>query len=124
MTDRIFIEGLETEAVIGVYDWERTIRQPLVFDLELATDATAAATDDCIDHAIDYAAVAQCVIQEVGRSQYQLLETLVEHLAAILLQQFNLSWMRLRVTKPNAVPEARGVGLVIERGSRLGLSDR
>lgn len=122
MTDRIFIEGLQTDAVIGVYDWERTIRQPLVFDLELATDATMAATDDCIDHALDYAAIAQCIIREVGNSEYQLLETLLEHLALTLQQQFKVSWMRLKVTKPNAVPEATGVGLVIERGNYSRLS--
>ncbi len=122
MTDRIFIEGLQTEAVIGVYDWERHIRQPLVFDLELATDVKVAAADDNIDRAIDYAAVAQCIIREVGNSQYQLLETLIEHLAFTLQQQFEISWLRLKVTKPTAVPEAAGVGLIIERGKNEGLS--
>lgn len=117
MSDKVFILGLRAEAVIGCYDWEREIRQPLEFDLELATDASKAAATDAIEDALDYAAISQRVIAEVEYSSFQLLETLAEHLAAMILQEFGVSWLQLRVMKPTAVPDADGVGLVIERGA-------
>ncbi len=116
MTDKVLIFGLRAEAVIGVYDWERDLRQPLEFDIEMATDVAAAAENDDLGMAIDYAAVSRRVIEEVEGSTYQLIESLAEHLAAMILREFGVGWLQLRVKKPNAVPEACGVGVLIERG--------
>ncbi len=116
MPDKILIHGLRVETVIGVYDWERTIRQPLVIDLELATDASGAAATDQISHALDYAAISSRVMEEAAASSFQLIETLAEHLASLVLREFGVGWLQVRIMKPTAVPDADGVGVVIERG--------
>ena len=116
MTDKVFINGLRAETVIGVYEWERNIRQPLIFDLEVATDNRAAAKDDGLTKAIDYAAISQRVIAEVERSSFMLIETLAEHLATLILEEFGVQWLQLRVLKPTAVAEADAVGVQIQRG--------
>ena len=117
MSDKVFISGLRAETVIGVYDWERNIRQPLVFDIEMATDVKAAAKDDDLTQAIDYAAISQRVIEATETSSFQLIETLAEHLAAIILKEFGVGWVQIRVLKPTAVAEADAVGVQIQRGS-------
>jgi len=116
--DKVFIEGLEVDTVIGVYDWERGIRQCLRLDLELGWDVRAPAAGDALAQALDYAAVAARIQAFAGEVRYLLVETFAEHLAEALMAEFGLPWLRLRVTKPGAVPAARGVGVEIERGCR------
>lgn len=116
--DSVYIEGLKADAVIGVYAWERDIRQDLVIDLELASDNRAAAASDAIEDAVDYDAIAKAVIAYVGASEFQLIETLAERLAQRLQSEFGVSWLKLRLAKPGAVAEAATVGVVIERGRR------
>ena len=116
--DIVFIRELRADAIIGVYDWERSIRQTLVLDLEMAWDNRPAAVGDAIGEALDYAAVSSRVIGHIEGSSYQLLETLAEDLAALLLSEFGMPWLRLRLCKPGAVPAARDVGVLIERGVR------
>jgi dihydroneopterin aldolase len=113
----VFINGLRAETVIGVYDWERNIRQPLLIDLELAADVAKAAEADSIENALDYATISNRVVQEVEASSHQLIETLAEGLATMIRNEFGVSWLRLRITKPTAVSNAEGVGVIIERGS-------
>ena len=113
--DKVFIEGLEIEALIGIYDWERRIRQVLRFDLEMAFDnRVPAATDDIAD-TLDYKAVSKRLIEFVGQSDFGLVETLAERCAAIVLDEFGVQWLRLKLSKPGAVRGARAVGVVIER---------
>ena len=116
--DSVHITGLRAETVIGVYDWERTIRQPLVLDLELASDNRRAAANDRIEDAVDYAAISTRMIAVIEASEFQLIETLAEHLAGLLMTEFGVPWLRLRLDKPGAVAEANSVGVVIERGER------
>lgn len=117
--DQVFVSGLEMEAVIGVYDWERTIRQRLVLDLEMAWDIRAAAEQDDLSLTLDYAAVTQRVLEYVSSTHFELIETLAERIAELVLSEFAVPWLRLRLNKPGAVPAATGgVGVVIERGSR------
>ncbi len=115
--DQVFIKGLAVEAVIGVYDWERTILQPLVLDLDLGWDIRAAAAGDDLKATLDYAAVSQRVLDFVGSSEFLLVEALAENVAALIVREFSVPWLRLRVTKPGAVSQASGgVGVLIERG--------
>ncbi|EEB79560.1 dihydroneopterin aldolase [marine gamma proteobacterium HTCC2148] len=116
--DTVYIEGLKTDAVIGVYDWERSIRQTLVLDLELASDNRAAAATDGIADAMDYDAISKRILAYVQASEFELIETLAERVAAIVLSEFNIPWLRLKLSKPGAVAEANDVGVIIERGSR------
>ena len=117
--DIVFIDGLEVDTVIGVYDWERGIRQCLTLDLQLGWDIRPAAAGDELGLALDYAAVSARVQAFAAQSAFQLVETFAERLAAVLMAEFGIAWLRLRVTKPGAVPAARGgVGVEIERGCR------
>ena len=113
--DTIFIKGLKAASVIGCYDWGRNIRQILVIDLELRADFTRAAQCDALEDALDYAAISRRVIAVCDASRFQLLEALAEHVAAIVLAEFSVSGLRMTITKPGAVSEADGVGVVIER---------
>jgi 7,8-dihydroneopterin aldolase/epimerase/oxygenase len=114
----VYIKGLRAQSVIGVYEWERHIRQNVVIDLELASDTAHAAASDDIALALDYAAISQQVIVLVEASEYQLIETLADSVARMIMREFNVHWLRLRLSKPGAVAEADDVGVVIEAGVR------
>ena len=116
--DRVFIRELRVDTVIGVYDWERGIRQQLLIDLELASDNRRAAATDAIADAVDYDAISKAVLAYVKASEFELIETLAERLAELVLSDFSIAWLRLRLAKPGAVKEAASVGVVIERGVR------
>ena len=113
--DKVFIEGLEIEAVIGVYDWERRIRQPLVFDLELGFDNRGPAMSDAIADALDYKVVGDRLVELVSASSFQLVESLAEQCALTVLREFGVEWLRLKLRKPGALRGARSVGVEIER---------
>ena len=113
--DIIYINDLRIDTVIGVFEWERRIRQAVIFDIEMAADVRRAASSDRIEDTLDYKAVAKRVIAFVGESDFQLVETLAERVAAIILKEFHVAWVRLRVNKQGAVRGARDIGVVIER---------
>ena len=113
--DHVFIEGLEIEALIGIYDWERRIRQPLVFDIEMAFDNRVPAASDAIGDTLNYKAVSKRVVEYVAASDFGLVETLAERVAAIILEEFGVQRVRLKLSKPGAVRGARAVGVMIER---------
>ncbi len=117
MKDRVFIEDLRIQTVIGVYDWEREITQTVSLDLEMAFDITAAADSDDIAHTLDYKAVAKRLIAFVEGSEFQLVEALAEHCARIVLEEFPVDWLRLKLSKPGAVRGSSAVGVIIERGA-------
>jgi len=116
--DIVYIRDLRIDTVIGIFDWERQVRQTVSLDLEMATDIARAARSDHIDDALDYKAVAKRLMGFVGASEFQLVETLAERCAELVLREFGVPWLRLRLSKPGALRGARDVGIVIERGSR------
>lgn len=116
--DIVYISQLRADTVIGVYDWERSVRQSVLLDLELACDNRRAAASDRVADALDYAAVAARVVSFIEGSDFQLIETMAERVAAIILAEFGVPWLRLRLAKPGAVAAAREVGVVIERGEK------
>ena len=116
--DTIFLRDLEIDATIGIFDWEKRIKQKVRIDLEMATDISKAAASDSIDDALDYKAISKRVVQFVEESRYELIETLIEKVAEILLKEFNIPWVRVTVSKPGAVRGSRDVGITIERGKR------
>jgi len=113
--DKVFIEGLEIEALIGIYDWERRIRQPLRLDLEMAFDNRKPAGTDNINDTLDYKAISKRLIAYVENSGFGLVETLAEHCAQLVLDEFGVTWLRLKLSKPGAVRGAQAVGVLIER---------
>ena len=116
--DIVFIKQLEIETVIGIYDWERKIRQVISLDLDMATDIKKAANTDNIEDTLNYKAVAKRLIAFVGESEYELVETLAEKICAIVMTEFNVPWVRLTLHKPGAVSGSQSVGVMIERGVR------
>ena len=116
--DIVFIRDLRIETVIGIYEWERKIRQPVILDLEMGADITRAAASDAIADTLDYKAVSRRLIEYVEASEFQLVETLAERCAEIVLQEFQVPWVRLTLNKIGALSAARDVGVIIERGHR------
>jgi dihydroneopterin aldolase len=116
--DIVFINDLRIETIIGIYDWERKVKQTISLDLEMGTDIRKSAATDAIDDTLNYKAVAKRLIAFVGESEYQLVETLAEKIADIVLSEFGVPWLKLTVHKPGAVRGSRDVGVIIERGSR------
>lgn len=116
--DIIFLNDLRVDAVIGIYDWERRIKQTVIFDFEMGTDIRKAAASDTIDDTLNYKAVAKRVIEFVEGSQFQLVETLAERVAQLILEEFQVPWLRLKLNKVGAVRYAKDVGVIIERGTR------
>jgi len=114
--DRVFIEDLRIQTVIGIFDWEREISQTISIDLEMAFDIRRAAKTDSIRDALDYKAVSKRLIQFVEGSDFQLVEALAEHCARIVLDEFPVVWLRLKRSKPGAVRGSSAVGVIIERG--------
>ena len=116
--DIVFIEDLRIETIIGIYDWEREIRQVVAIDLEMAADNRKPASTESIDDALNYKAVAKRLIKYVGDSEFQLVETLAERIAEIVINEFGVPWLRLKLSKPGAVTGSKAVGVLIERGSK------
>ena len=116
--DIVFLRDLRIDTVIGIFDWERRTRQTIVLDLEMSADVTKAAASDQIDDALNYKAVAKRLMEYVGQSEFQLVETLAERCADIIRAEFGVQWLRLTLNKQGAVRGARDVGVVIERGER------
>ncbi len=115
--DIIFIQGLKIDTVIGIYDWERKIRQNIVLDIEMSTDIRAASKTDHIDQALDYKAVSKRLIDFVQNSEYQLVETLAEKITQIVLQEFKVTWIKLILNKGEVLTGAQGAGVIIERSN-------
>ncbi|MCH8306706.1 MAG: dihydroneopterin aldolase [Gammaproteobacteria bacterium] len=113
--DTIFLHDLRVETIVGVGDWERKIRQTVSIDLEMGADIRRATESDSIDDTLNYKLVAKRVQQFVAESSFQLVETLAERIADIVLKEFDVPWVEVRVNKPGAIRGARDVGVKIRR---------
>lgn len=116
--DIVFLRDLRIETVIGVYDWEREVKQTVVLDVDMSADIAKAAASDQIDDTLDYKSVAKRLLEFVEQSEFQLVETLAEQCARIIREEFGVAWVRLTLNKIGAVSNARDVGVIIERGER------
>ena len=116
--DIIYINELRIETVIGIFDWERKIKQTVVLDIEMAGDCRKAAASDSVEDTLNYKSVAKRLIEFVGNSEYQLVETLAERCAEIIIEEFGVPWVKLRVNKRGALRGATDVGVVIERQAK------
>lgn len=113
--DKIFLTKLEVETVIGIWEWEKRLPQKVVFDLELSTDIKKAASSDSINDALDYKAVSKRIKAIAIENQFELIETLAETIAQAILDEFEVNWLKLKVSKPFAIRDSKNVGLIIER---------
>ncbi|EMA4434802.1 MULTISPECIES: bifunctional dihydroneopterin aldolase/7,8-dihydroneopterin epimerase [Enterobacter] len=117
--DIVFIEQLSVITTIGVYDWEQTIEQKLVFDIEMGWDNRKSAKSDDVNDCLSYADISETVIGHVEGQRFALVERVAEEVADLLLSKFNSPWVRIKLSKPGAVARAANVGVIIERGTNL-----
>lgn len=117
--DLVYIRGLEVETVIGIYDWEREIRQIVNLDLDMGLDIQNAAQTEDVNNTLNYKTVSDRLIDFISQSEFQLVETMAEEIAQLVRGEFGVKWLRLRLGKPGAVPQADDVGVIIERGERF-----
>src|SRR5215510_3101011 len=113
--DKIFLTGITVECIVGIWAWERQVKQTVIIDIEMATDIKKAAASDHIDDTIDYKSVSKRLLSFVEASQFQLVETLTERIAEIIVTEFGVSWVKVRLNKRGAIRNARDVGIQIER---------
>ncbi|CAA2931027.1 bifunctional dihydroneopterin aldolase/7,8-dihydroneopterin epimerase [Arsenophonus endosymbiont of Bemisia tabaci] len=113
--DIIFIEQLSVFTTIGAYDWEHTIQQKLLIDIEMGWDNQQPAKSDQVENCLDYAQVSQVVIKHIETQKFALIERVAQEIADIILNQFNSCWVCVKVCKPGAVAQAKQVGVIIER---------
>lgn len=116
--DIIYLRDLRIDTIIGIYDWERRMKQTIVLDIEMATDISQAANSDNIEDTLNYKDVAKRIMTFVGESEFELVETLAEKVTEIILTEFNTPWVKLTLNKKGAVRGVRDVGVIIERGSK------
>lgn len=116
--DIIFLGGLEIETVIGIYDWERKIKQKIFLDIEMAFDIKKAAATDDIAYTLDYKTVSDRIVSFVETSEFYLVEKLIEEISKILLTEFPIPWVKIILNKKGAISRARDVGIIIERGHK------
>ena len=113
--DKIFIHALKTEAIIGIFDWERQVKQTVIVDIEISADIRKAALSDSIDDTLNYKRVDKRVLSFVEESSFHLVETLAEHIAMLMLEEFGIAWVRISLSKPGAIRSSRDVGVILER---------
>lgn len=114
--DIVYIRDLRVETIIGIYDWEREVRQTISIDLEMATDIRKAASSDAIEDALNYKTISKRVVSFIENSEALLIERLAEEVAQIVIGEFGVPWVKLRLSKPGALRGSKDVGLIIERG--------
>jgi len=116
--DIVYIRDLRIETIIGIYDWEREVKQTISLDLEMAHDIRKAADTDNIEYALNYKSIAKRLIAFVEQSEFLLVERMAEEVARIVLDEFSVPWLKLRVSKPGALRGSKDVGILIERGKK------
>ncbi len=120
MMDKIFVRALKTETIIGIFDWERQVKQTVLIDLEMAIDVRKAALSDAVADTVNYKKVAKVILAFVEGSKFHLVEALAEHVAMLVLEEFPVQWVSIVLSKPGAVRSSRDVGVALERDrSRL-----
>lgn len=115
MTDKVFIHELTAFATIGAYDWEHTIKQRLVFNIEMAWDFRQAAETDDVQYCLDYAKVSEAILAFVENRPFKLVETVAHQVTDLLQNEFGVQALRLELHKPKAVAQATSVGVIVER---------
>lgn len=116
--DIVYIRDLRIETIIGIYDWEREVKQTVSLDLEMAHDICKAADTDDIQYALNYKSIAKRLIAFIEGSEFLLVERMAEEVATIVLNEFSVPWLRLRVSKPGALRGSKDVGILIQRGEK------
>jgi dihydroneopterin aldolase len=122
--DIVYIKDLRIETIIGIFDWEREVKQIISLDLEMAHDIARAADTDDIQYALNYKSISKRLITFVENSHFLLVERLAEQISRIVIEEFSVPWLRLKLSKPDALRGSKDVGIIIERGIKpYGVTD-
>ena len=116
--DKIYLKELKTEAIIGIFDWERQVKQTVLIDLEMNADVRRAALSDSIEDTLNYKRIAKRLLEFIESSSFHLVETLAEHIAMLVIEEFGVQWIKVTLNKPGAIRSSRSVGIIIERTSK------
>ena len=116
--DRIFLSEMKIDTTVGIWEWEKRIKQQVIIDIEMSADIKKAAATDQIEDTLNYKAVAKSVRKLVEESSFQLVETMAEKISELVIGEHNVSWVKVRVSKPGAIRGSKGVGIIIERGDK------
>lgn len=116
--DTVYVHGLAVDTVIGIFDWEREIRQKVILDVEMAVDISASAATEDINRTVSYKEVSERLTQFVEQTEFLLVETMAEAIAALILAEFSVPFVRIKLGKPDAIANAVDVGVIIERGQK------
>ena len=116
--DRIFLSEMKIETTVGIWEWEKRIKQQVIIDIEMSADIKKAASSDQIEDTLNYKAVAKSVRKLVEESSFQLVETMAEKISELVIGEHNVSWVKVKVNKPGAIRGSKGVGIIIERGDK------
>ena len=116
--DRIFLSEMKIETTVGIWEWEKRIKQQVIIDIEMSADIKKAAASDQIEDTLNYKAVAKSVRKLVEESSFQLVETMAEKISELVIGEHNVSWVRVKVNKPGAIRGSKGVGIIIERDDK------
>ena len=116
--DKIYLRELKTEAIIGIFDWERQVKQTVLIDLEMSADVRRAALSDSIEDTLNYKRVAKRLLEFIEGSSFHLVETLAEHIAMLVIEEFGVPWIKVTLNKPGAIRSSRSVGIIIERTTK------
>ena len=116
--DKVFIEDLEVETIIGILGWEREVKQIVRISLEMSFDTSKAGKSDKIDDALDYKKIGKSIVNLVENSSFFLVEKMAEEIALLVLKNKQIKDIKLRVEKPGALRGSKSVGVEILR-SRL-----
>ena len=116
--DRIFLSEMKIETTVGIWEWEKRIKQQVIIDIEMSADIKKAAATDQIEDTLNYKAVAKSVRKLVEESSFQLEETMAEKISELVIGEHNVSWVRVKVNKPGAIRGSKGVGIIIERDDK------
>ena len=114
--DRIFLSEMKIDTTVGIWEWEKRIKQQVIIDIEMSANIKKAAATDQIEDTLNYKAVAKSVRKLVEESSFQLVETMAEKISELVIGEHNVSWVKVRVNKPGAIRGSKGVGIIIERG--------
>ena len=116
--DIIFLREIRLDARIGIYKREKTITQTVELDLDIALPDERVFSSGKVSDTIDYAVVVERIRAVLVEQHYGLVENLAEHVAQIILGEFDAPWVRVSIAKIGAQRNARRVGVVIERGKK------
>ena len=113
--DKIFINDLQVETIIGIFDWEREIKQTISINLEMEFDISKAAKSDDINDSLNYKKVTKRIISLCEKADSYLVENLIEKIAQVVLKEFPVSKVTVSLEKPGALRGSKSVGIKITR---------